>query len=195
MARIPSLPFDLNSLLPSAPELKVLAPETVHPDLPPVAPEEIAFALALFVGIVHGQLVPPARDPLSADEEAELLEFQRILAPVCAAAQPPIPRPDAIAYETSLGRVLLVVWQLHRGHTHQASICARVLNFYLLTERTAGTALSRWIMPCTDDPKLVVLHPALIEALATIPLSDDGLLPEATFLDSIEAIAAIPTPQ
>ncbi len=190
MARIPSFTPHFVPAVPAAVEVSMVSAEPVHVDFPPVPPEEIAFALALFVGVVQGQLGSPSRAPLSREEEEEFSDCLRLLSRLCAGEQPPVaPASDAIAYDTSLGRVLLVIWQLHRGHPHQTSICARVLNFYLLTERTAGKAVERWIMPCTEDPKLVLLHPALIEALATAPLTEQGELSETVFLDSVEALA------
>jgi hypothetical protein len=196
MARIPSFTEDFLPAVQSSCEASILAADPVHWDFPQVAPEEIAFALALFVGIVQGQLGSSSHAPLSRDEEEELSDCLRILSPLCNSEQSSIRSgSDAIDYRTSLGRVLLVIWQLHRGHPHQTSICARVLNFYLLTERTAGTALQRWVIPCTEDPKLVLLHPALIEALATAPLTEQGELPEIAFLASVEAIAASSSPQ
>lgn len=190
MARFPSLTQDFIPPAPSALGDSILSADPVREDFPPVAAEEIGFALALFVGIVQGQLGSPSHAPLSPDEQEELSRCLQILSPLCAGEQPPLPPgSDVIGYQTSLGRVLLVIWQLHRGHPHQTSICARVLNFYLLSERTAGKALQRWIMPCTEDPKLVLLHPALIEALATTPLTEQGELPEIAFLESVEALA------
>ncbi len=71
------------------------------------------------------------------------------------------------------------------GDPLQAAVCARVLAFHFLMERTEGSVLSEWIQPHPEADQLVELHPAVIEAIATTRLHGSVLLPEGTFVELV----------
>ncbi len=49
--------------------------------------------------------------------------------------------------------------------------------------------MQHWSRSCLETPETVLLHPALVEAIATAPLSDHGLLSKSSFLDTVEELA------
>ncbi len=52
-------------------------------------------------------------------------------------------------------------------------------------ERTEGDAVGRWLIPSPSDPGTVLLHPAVIEAVASVPLLREGRLPEELFIQTV----------
>ena len=71
----------------------------------------------------------------------------------------------------------------------QTSICARVTAFYFLIERSAGAVLAGWVQPCPETPNLVILAPAVIEAIASVRLNGSVLLTESGFLELVGKLA------
>jgi len=63
------------------------------------------------------------------------------------------------------------------------------LGFYYLAERTEGAVIQHRSRSCPETPETVLLHPALVQAIATAPLSDHGLLSESSFLETVEELA------
>lgn len=152
-------------------------------DWGPVPADEIAFAMSLFVAAAQRKILPD-KTPTT---EAELLigqEAQRVF--VSLVPQKSVPFPKAAAFlGSSLSEAFLAVWQHYSADDRQASVCARVLGFHLLMERTEGAAVGRWLTPSSSDPETVLIHPAVIEAIASVPLLDEGRLPEELFIQTI----------
>ncbi len=67
------------------------------------------------------------------------------------------------------------------GDPLQAAVCARVLAFYFLMERSAGAAVADWVRSHPETPQVVELHPAVIEAIATVRLCGSVLLSASAF--------------
>lgn len=157
-------------------------------DLGPVPADEIAFAMSLFVAAAQRKILPTTRPTT----EAQLLigqEAQRVF--VTLVPSKPVPFPKAAEFQgSSLSEAFLTVWQHYAGDDRQASICARVLGFHLLMERTEGAAVGRWLTPSPSDPEAVLLHPAVIEAVASVPLLDEGRLPEELFIQTVDLHAS-----
>ena len=57
------------------------------------------------------------------------------------------PRRDRTALQTKLYRAFKAVWSHYRGDPQRASVCARTLGFYHLTEQTRGAIVERWTPP------------------------------------------------
>ncbi len=168
---------------------------TVQPSLahsirrfPPVPAEEIAFALTLFVAAANGQSAPPVRP----DNSAELLDLQecrRVYLALCPDRSAGLPaNQDVKPCARALSSAFLSLWQHYRNSEYQASICARVLNFHLLMVESAGSAIDRWVSPCPETPEIVMLHAAIIEAIATVPLNNNGCWAENLFLALVDSI-------
>ena len=143
--------------------------------------------MALFFAAAQRKLLPK-RKPTTEAELAVGQEGERVF----VALVPPLPAPFPKTAElrgSTLSEAFLTLWQHYSNDERQASICARVLGFYLLTERTEGAVLRPWAVPNPTDPETVLLHPALIEGLAAVPLLADGQLPEDLFLEIVASLA------
>ncbi len=95
----------------------------------------------------------------------------------------------ALSYEQTLESALLALWRRYGGDNRQASVCLRVLNFYRLTAESAGSPVERWVQPCSAAEEEVLLHPALVQALACIPLGEQGRFAEDAFFGLVEDFA------
>lgn len=160
--------------------------ESVAPfsDFAQVSSDEMAFALTLFVEAANRGLSTTAKVHQHEDELCEQLYVT-----LCAEAPrlPTVecPQPD---HHTTLYTAFRTLCRHYTGDTLQAAVCARVLAFHFLMERTAGNLLSEWVRPHPETVKLVVLHPAVVEAIATTSLHGSVLLGESVFLDLVAQI-------
>ena len=145
--------------------------------------------MALFVAAANGRLLPTK----TARSEAELesaQEGKRVF--VSIVPRQPVPILNAArSYVGSLSEAFLVVWQHYSGDERQACICARVLGFHLLAERTNGEIMKDWITPDRQNPEVVLLHPVVIDAIASVPLTADGAFSESSFVEEIVRVARL----
>ena len=64
-----------------------------------------------------------------------------------------------------------------------------MLGFYQLMERTRGAAVGPWMKQYPDTDEGILLHPAVVQAVAIVPLNHEGPLPEGLFSTSLESTA------
>ncbi len=154
-----------------------------------VPPDEIAFALALFMGAANCRV---ATRPSQGDafEISDSYASRELFAELSANRLKPTDAAWQARYVPSLYQAYSQVWKHYERDELRASICARLLSFYFLMERTKGEAIAHWISACPESPEVVDLHPAIVEALATVPLSNGGAMPEDLFLAMIDRIAS-----
>ena len=143
-----------------------------------VATEEIAFAMTLFVGAANGHTPAHSVAPEQPDEADGRRFFLDLAAPNPEAA-------DALL-ESSLFHAFRVIWLDYQSDTRRASIAARVLGFCFLMERTRGAILQAAKIDALASETLIVLHPAVIEAVACVPLNASGVLTLAAFTTTLE---------
>lgn len=76
-----------------------------------------------------------------------------------------------------------------RAKTH--AIVMRFWAFLVLMGEGAGEGVldDRWMKDSEDDPEAKMLHPAVIEAIATQPLNSDGNFDKERILERIQQIA------
>lgn len=164
-------------------------PELNLQTLDAVSQEEIGYALSLFLCAANGQL-PPNPKPSG---RAQLLDLKHCRSLYLALTGPAEATTPAAATEPRHPRTLEAafasLWHSYAGDARRSSICARVLAFYLLMERTEGSAIAAWAQPSDSDSTEVVLHPAVVQALAVAPLDAAGLQ-EDTFVSLIGSIAS-----
>ncbi len=98
------------------------------------------------------------------------------------------PRPIVIKDDLSLYSIFRLLWERYESDERQSSICARVLAFHFLMARTAGGAVTAWVNPTPSGPEAVALDPIVVEALAHVCLSQNGLIDEDHFSNEIESI-------
>lgn len=79
-----------------------------------------------------------------------------------------------------------VVWEQFEGDAHQEAVCSRVLAFHFLMERTRGQVVETWLKPSPESPETVVLDDAVVAAVGSVALTDDGALLEGDLLTAIE---------
>jgi hypothetical protein len=151
----------------------------------PVNPDELGFALTLFVAVANKRI--PYRSLLDCDSLAECKQIFRSLSG--NHRPPPKLRATDSDRESSLQVAFVALWQHTQHQLLQRSLCTRVLAFYLLMERTGGELLQDWMELCPDQPESVALDPAVINALAFVPLNQLGSLDPTLFLDTIELMS------
>lgn len=150
-----------------------------------MASDEIAYAVAVFVSAANKTLSPGIRSPLTSHAKRECEDLFMTL--YCAV---PSQDPDGEGTQGgSLYKAFRVLWEQYEGDACQRSVCARVLAFYFLMERTRGIVVQEWIRPCPDTPEAVVLDDAVIAAIGTVALGERGGLPENLFFSSVKALA------
>jgi hypothetical protein len=162
--------------------------ETPLPDLEfdPIPPDEMGFAMALFVNAANGRLSSSGHfrsSPPSPNLVCEQLFLRLLFSDDLVATSP---KPIVLKDDVNLYSVFRTLWERYEDDDRQVSVCARVLAFHFMMERTAGGAVAAWINPCPSGPEAVFLDPAVVEALAGICLLKDGLLSEDHFLNEVE---------
>jgi hypothetical protein len=152
---------------------------------PAIPAEEIAVAMTLFVNAASLQ-IPAARiDPLPLPDWECAGFFRSIAADMKVALA--MHRNDPRA-ESSLDFAFKMLWRHYDGDDRQRSICARILGFHSLMVRTDGALVQPWLQACPDAPEAVVLHPVVVEAVATTPLSANGVMSQVYFLQTLTVL-------
>jgi hypothetical protein len=149
--------------------------------LPQVPVDEIAFAMGLFMASGNGQL--PSRQPLP-----DAVLCGRFFLALCR-KEASVLDADPAMLGTRLFATFSAVWAHYARSAWQRSVCARVLGFYFVMERSNGCALDPWTTPCADDSESVLLHPAVVQTLAATILTGDGLLRSRDFLAEVALTA------
>ena len=150
----------------------------------PVQPEEMAFALILFVSAASGQL-SAGRKPLTVEN----MQAGRTLFLALSFHNPQVIRQVEIeeTLATPLFTAFLIVWEHYKADPGQASLGARLLGFYYLMTESRGAALDKWVSPSPAGESLVELDPHVIETLATISLEDSGRLNTEKYLSALRS--------
>ena len=150
--------------------------------------QEMAYALSFFVGAATNRLSfgsgsEPTVNELS-DNRAAMI-YDAIVIGQSSPRDPELHRSNQTTLQVAFARL----WSHYEESSAQESICARVLGFYCLMERTGGRALARWTSEDPTNPEGTILHPAVVEALALLPIGNQGRLQEEDYLASIVEIA------
>ena len=143
------------------------------PRFPAVSAEELAFAMAVFVNAGIGFISSRLQTPPTADSEWARDQIYLDLLP-----QSQTNHEAASSGETSLHQAFSVVWEQFEGHQKQGAVCARLLAFHFLMERTRGRAVENWLRPSPESPATVILDNAVVAAVGCAPLGGDGRLSE-----------------
>lgn len=158
----------------------------------PVRAEEMAFAMSIFVSAANGQVYSsaPPEPQAALREKRSCQHFILFLA--TEEAERSCLREAATSQDIPLFHAIFAVWEHDREDAGRLSIVARVLAFYCLMERTEGAVLKHWCDRNPEGEETVLLHPAVIEALATVPLGSRGQLHADEFIRAVEAAAETP---
>jgi hypothetical protein len=108
----------------------------------------MGFAMALFVSAASGRLSINISDstPRKSKRGCEQL-FMRLMCSDDLAATST--KAIVIKNDLALYSAFRMLWDKYEGDERQVSVCARVLAFHFLMERTAVGALEDWLKPCS----------------------------------------------
>lgn len=140
----------------------------------PSRPKEMAFALAVFV---------------AASEYSLLSAAQLYAALVRKEVSGPGPNPTRES--PRLFPVFRALWAQFAGDPKQVAICARVVGFHLMMERTAGTAIDGWCVEEDGNQSRIALHSAVVQAIGRVPLSQRIAFPDKLFHQQIGMCAGL----
>jgi hypothetical protein len=167
------------------------------PPLPPVRPaeiinsEEMAFAVQIFQAGLRGRM-PTVNPETKGFETGDGAVARKILESLPAPlGKQFVVRGSRIApKDTAVHRGLTAVMSHYQNHSQRESILTRIMAFYFLVNKAGAEALKPWQKKCDDDPKAVMLHPAVIDAVAKAPPGRYGQFDEKGFFRLVEKIAA-----
>ena len=150
----------------------------------------MAFALTLFVEAANRRMsTAVASRNILPQEDGDVcrLIYQTLCADLYSA---PVAGSPPKNYKTTLYAAFETLCSHYDGDPLQVAVCARVLAFHFLMERTAGAALADWVQPHPETTELVTLNPAVIEAIATVKLRGSVQLSQDAFLKFVAEKAA-----
>jgi hypothetical protein len=154
------------------------------PFFPIVQVDEIAFAMSLFVNAASLKIPKPLIQASSLPT-TECGQVFRML----TGMMPPTSSSDLAEGESSLEYAFMALWTHYRGDVRQKSICARVLGFHRLMLLTRGALVADWVHSPEDRPEIILLHPAVVKAVAMTPLSECGAMVRPEFLRTLQIAA------
>ncbi len=139
-------------------------------DLEAISAHEVGFALALFLAIATGRLSNSQASTAESERDGRQIYTILILYEMKL-----VPQRSYSDNQGSLYRIFQDFWRYYDDCPQQASICARVLAFHLLMERTSGAAVLGWTTE-GDDEATVFLHPAVIDAVGKVSMNRQNVL-------------------
>ncbi|MGI4827853.1 MAG: hypothetical protein ACRYFU_06655 [Janthinobacterium lividum] len=150
-----------------------------------IASDEIGFAMTLFVNYANEGL----RSPIEPDAEAGLVDQEGGKRLFFTLSFGPLATVDEAKQkellQTSLYRTFSCLWSHYAGDHRRESICARVFGFCCLMEKTRGALVEQWMVPSPLGPERIILHPAIVEAVASTELSAQGRMSERVLIADI----------
>ncbi len=136
--------------------------------------------MAVFVNAGNGAISTRLQTSLTAAAEWERDQRYWDLLP-----NTHTPAQDAPVQGVSLHQAFSVVWEQFEGHHQQVVVCARLLAFHFLMERTQGRAVENWLRPSPEGPATVILDDAVVTAVGCVFLREDGQMSENDLAESV----------
>jgi hypothetical protein len=154
----------------------------------PVRTDDLAYALTIFVSAANGKLRPRVAGR-SALRQSSILDCECLFLTLSSGPRRrAADRRSSAQRETTLPVAFAALWNEYLNEPSRDSICARVLGFYYLMERTRGRMVKGWVEACPDQPETVALDLIVVHGLANVPLSPEGHLSQSLLLDVIGLI-------
>jgi hypothetical protein len=158
---------------------------------PPVDREEMRFALGVFqAGLrLRMPMESPAKKGIPIEDK---VEGERMLEPLPPEVRELFTiRDDRVSpKDTPLHRAVFGVMDHYKDHPQQQAISTRLGAFYFLVNDVRETGRwDKWQKPSEEDAEAMMLHPAVVDAIATVPLTKFGNFKEAAFFAAVEKIA------
>ena len=155
--------------------------------LPSIDANEIAFAMALFVGAANGRIYAP-------DIGASGFPLSENLYEVCDGDFGNAADMDEGSRESStpapLSRAISVLWHHYNGDERQRAIWSRVVAFHAMMVGSKGAVVDHWTVPCAESPAEVSLSSAVVNAVATAPLGEFGQFDTLDFVRVVKEFDA-----
>ncbi len=154
------------------------------PEVACVAPEQIAFGLGLFVEAANGQIPIPLilQDSSACQDLFNQLLGQGPKRLICISDVP---------HSVSLYEAFRALWQYLDQVPQRFEVCARVFAFYLMMERSEGAITNGWVTDCPENVGIVLLDPAVVEAIGTVGLRMPARFDEALFTAKVHYVASL----
>jgi len=155
-------------------------PEPTGPFFPIFQVDEIAFAMSLFVSAASLKI------------PRLLIQESRPSSPACGrlfhSLMEIMPPAGTLGVndESTLRYAFTALWAHYEGDIRQKSICARVFGFHRLMILTRGALVADWVVSPDDGPEIILLHPAVVTAVAMTRLSESGAMVRPEFLRTFE---------
>jgi len=147
--------------------------------------DEIAFAMTLFVSAAAGKMPASRAEPW----DPPTCECGAVYRLVAERTQTSDRSPEIAAGESTLEFAFMSLWRHYERDHRRQSICARVLGFHSLMVMTRGALVESWVSSQREAPEVVLLHPAVVEAVAMTPLGHSGVMTESEFLRTLAVVA------
>ncbi len=155
-----------------------------------IEPDEMGFAIALFVAAAHGRIQPPRHHNLAFTLSHSLGSSDTLLT---GARMSLGENEDEVSDEVPLACAVAVLWHHYEQNPLQQAICSRLVAFYSLMARSKGALLAPWMTGIDTEPESMTLAPAIVEAVASAPLNGDGQFGDSDFLDCVRALSGTDT--
>lgn len=138
--------------------------------------------MSLFVGVASLRIPKPyAKSPLRTRTCGQV--FRTLMEIMPRIATWPNSRGEG-----TLEYAFTALWTHYEGDPRQSSICARVLGFHRLMILTKGDLVAPWVCSPKDHPECIVLHPAIVETVASTRLWESGEMMRPEFLRTLNAL-------
>lgn len=171
---------------------------------PPVDYDEMSFAIALFVAAARGRVavqdhVPdsiPERAKFSRDErpaaEAASLKPLVLLDPLVLQGAKAVLQgePARLPDDVHLVCAVSVLWHHYERDRRQQAICSRLVAFHALMARQQGELANSWLHAPEAFLVEAALSPAMVRAVATARVGEDGLFDEGEFRSLVESYSS-----
>jgi hypothetical protein len=169
-------------------------PQPIHTlDLrqPPVDKEEMRFALGVFqAGLrLRMPMESPAKKGIPIEDKEE---GERMLEPLPPEVRELFTiRDDRVApKDIPLHRAVFGVMDHYKDHPQREAISTRLGAFYFLVNDVRDTGRwDKWQKPSEEDAEAMMLHPAVVDAIATVRLTKFGGFEVDEFFRAVEKIA------
>lgn len=160
-----------------------------HIEVPAVNTEEMAFCYGVFQGALRGQLAAP--DPLRRG-----MDFETDFAAICARLMLPAALREFFTVrdgrlsptDIPFHRACFAVLEHYEDHPDQRALFIRICAFYFFINRHGLKSLGKYTKESDDGPEVVLIHPAVMEAVATAQVSNTLNFERKSFLRRIDRL-------
>jgi hypothetical protein len=155
---------------------------------PPVESDEMSFAIALFVAAARGRIAPPGMAGF-AQERRSFSTEDPVLSGAKAVLQEGLARlPD----EVSLVCAVSVLWHHYEQDARQQAMCSRLVAFHAMFAQRKGATTKPDMHEREAYLIEAALSPAIVKAVSTATVGEDGLFQEAEFESLVEGYSGWP---